>query len=762
MKWFYIIYMLVSAVFMFGTLVYMQIRPRNVSIEAPLKILFCSGGLALAFNALGMMQNSEHMARAFFSGYYGAVDIALLSIVSFVRMYTEMRHYNKKLQTGLSFLVDADILLMVINIFNPIIFQTKQLTDRTDLVFWQVGEKTLAYYYHVFVTMIMAVFIIVDLIRKINKSPKIYKSKYAVIMILSSIVIAVHALYLQFNYKIDYSLMWYAMIAYAVFYYSMIYIPRGLVDRLMFFTIANMQDGVICLDIENHCVHANKNAKVYCFDKIDEQIKTWFKENIKPDEKSCYWKSEKEVEGETRYYEIEYKKMFDVDNKAIGSFFSIHDCTKETKGLFAEKYRATHDTLTGIYNKEYFYEKVKKKIEEKPDEEYCIVCTDVKNFKIVNDVFGVEVGDKLLKRIASSISFMAKNKWTFGRLTADRFAVFLPKNEFDEDKFLREAAKMSRLSENYIFKIQIHIGVYFIEDTSLRVSVMCDRANLAIKTIKESYQSSVAYYKENLREDFLNEQKIISEFDLAIRSGQFQAFVQPQVFSDTGRIHGGEVLVRWIHPQNGMIPPYKFIPIFEQTGLIGRLDAHMWELACQKLQEWQSQGLTDHYLSVNISQKDFYLMDVYKVMTALVEKYQIPPKNLHLEITETAIMNNPKEQLPLVSRLRDYGFMMEIDDFGSGYSSLNTLKDLNADVLKIDMGFLRKTEHQERSKIILKMIVSLAKSLKMEVITEGVETPEQVEFLKDYGCDIFQGYYFAKPMPIKEFEMNFLNKTVHV
>ena len=762
MKWFYVIYMLVSAVFMFGTLVYMRRKPKDVPIEAPLKILFAAGGLALAFNAAAMIQNSEHTARILFSLYYCAVDIALLSILSFVRRYTEMRSYNKGLQMGLSFLVDADMILMIINCFKPIVFQAHMLKDRTELTFWQVGDRIGSYYYHILVTMIMASFIIVDLIRKIYHSPRIYKSKYAVIMILSSMVAAVHALYLQFNYKIDYSLMWYAIIAYAVFYYSMVYVPKGLVDRLMYFTIANMQDGVICLDVENHCVHANKNAKVYCCDELDEQVKSWFAENIKSEEECSRWKSERRIEGETRYYQIEYRKMFDVDGKAIGSFFSIHDCTKETNRLFAEKYRATHDALTEIYNKEYFYERVRKTIDKNQDIEYCIVCTDVKNFKIINDVFGVEVGDKLLKRIASSVSFMAKEGWIFGRLTGDRFAVFLPKAEFDENEFLREAAKMSRLSENYVFKIQIHIGVYFIEDSSLRVSVMCDRANLAIKTIKESYQSSVAYYKEELRTDFLNEQKIISEFDLAIRTGQFQAFVQPQVFSDTGRIHGGEVLVRWIHPQTGMIPPYKFIPILEQTGLIGRLDAHMWELACQKLQEWQTAGLTKHYLSVNISQKDFYLMDVYQVMTALVEKYQIPPKNLHLEITETAIMNNPKEQLPLISRLRDYGFMMEIDDFGSGYSSLNTLKDLNADVLKIDMGFLRKTEHQERSRIILKMIVSLAKSLEMEVITEGVETQEQVDFLKDYGCDIFQGYYFAKPMPMREFEMNFLNKTVHV
>ncbi len=762
MKWFYVNYLFASAVLLFGGLIYNFIKPHKAAVEPPLRMLFFFGGLAVSMYASAMMVQSGKLAAALFGAYHIASDMTLLGVTSFARRYTEMRTYRRKFQIGVSLLVDLDVALMIVNCFKPIVFHCEQIRDRTGIWMWHIGQKEGLYLYHVLITALIGLLVMIDLIRKIVRSPKIYKVKYAVILILVCIVVMVHSAYLQFDYKVDYSLFWVAIIAYAVFYYSMVYVPRGLIDRLMYFTIANMQNGIICLDLQNHCVHANKAAKVYCDNEIDSQIKSWFAEDVTEDEETCNWKSVRRISGEMRHFEIEFKKMFDVDGKRIGSFFMIHDCTVETNRLAAEKYRATHDPLTGIYNKEQFYHEVRKILKHNPDTEYCIVCTDVKNFKIINDVFGVEIGDKLLMRIAGSISFMSKENWIYGRLTGDRFAVCLPEEEFNEKTFLKEAAKMARLSENYIFKIQIHIGVYHIEDRELRISVMCDRANLAIKTIKGSYESSVAYYKETLREDFLNEQKIISEFDFALRSGQFQAFVQPQVFADSGKIKGGEVLVRWIHPQTGMIPPYKFIPIFEQTGLIGRLDSYMWEQACQKLNEWKRQGLTEHYLSVNISQKDFYLMDVYQVITSLVEKYQIAPRNLHLEITETAIMNNPKEQLPLISRLRDYGFLIEIDDFGSGYSSLNTLKDLNADVLKIDMGFLRKTEHQEKSKIILKMIISLAKALRLEVITEGVETKEQVDFLKDYGCDIFQGYHFAKPMPVREFEGNYLNKTVAV
>ncbi|MBR0485574.1 MAG: EAL domain-containing protein [Oscillospiraceae bacterium] len=762
MKWTYIIYLLVSAVLMFIGLLYTFVKPKRFSFEQPLRMLFLFGGISVALHGFAMLTDSAPVAYILFGGYHIAMDLMMLSMVSFGRKYTNVREYNKKFQTGLTVLADVDFLMMIINCFRHFVFECEEFLDKNENPFFYIGQKHLPYLYHVWLVYGFGFLLMLDLTKKIIKAPRIYKSKYAVILILCCIVAIVHTTYLHLGLKIDYSLMWIAIIAFAIVYFSMFYVPSGLTDKLLNATVSNMQNGIICLDADNNCIHANEAAKTYCEEEIETQVVKWYEEQFSFYETEKKWKASQKIAGEMRYYEIGYKKMFDMDNKCIGSFFIIHDCTEETKRLEAEKYRATHDSLTGIYNKETFYEKVRTMIQENPETEYCIVCTDVKNFKIVNDVFGVESGDKLLMRIASSIRFMSRNGWIYGRLTGDRFALCLPKEEFSEKNFLTETSKMAKMSENYMFKIQIHVGVYMIEDRNLRVSVMCDRANLAIKTIKSSYESIVVYYKETLREDFLNEQRLISEFELAVRSKQFQAYVQPQVFSENGRCEGGEVLVRWIHPQNGLIPPYKFIPVFERTGLIGKLDAYMWELACQKLQEWQRRGLTTQYLSVNISQKDFYLMDVYKTVTSLVEKYQIPPKNLHLEITETAVMNNPGEQLPLISKLREYGFMIEIDDFGSGYSSLNTLKDLSADVLKIDMGFLRKTEHQERSKIILKMIISLAKSLSMEVITEGVETQEQVDFLKEYGCDIFQGYHFAKPMPVQDFEEKHLNKIVKV
>lgn len=732
-----------------------------MSIEPPIRMLLCSAGLALFLNATAMLTTSVQAAYILFGAYHFAMDCVVLGMMSFVRRYTNTRQYNRKLQTALTIGSDIDGILMIVNCFRPVMFQCGIIYDKLGLPFYHISSKSNLYYYHIILIYIMVLILLYDLTKKIIESPKIYKLKYAVILMLSCIVVAFHSIYLQLDTEIDYSLIWYAIVAFSIFYFSMIYIPRGLMDRLLYFTISNMQDGIICLDIENKCVHANKTARIYCDSEIDQQVRTWFVKNVPQDAESCYWDAKRRIDGRMRYYKIQYQKIFDVASKYLGCFFIIQDCTEETERFATEKYRATHDALTGIYNKEYFYEITREKILQNPQQEYCILCTDVKNFKIVNDIFGVQTGDKLLMRIAGILRSLAGEGWVYGRLTADRFALCVPRTEFHEEQILKKIVRIAKLTEDTVFKVHIHIGVYMIEDKNLGISVMCDRANLAIKTIKDSYQNVVAYYQENLREDFINEQKVISEFEEAIRCRQFQAYIQPQVSTD-GKIRGGETLVRWIHPETGMIPPDKFIGIFEQTGFISRLDAYMWETACIQLREWKNIGLTEAYLSVNISQKDFYLIDVYKVLTGLVEYYQLEPKSLHLEITETAVMNNPQAQLPLIRKLREYGFLVEIDDFGSGYSSLNTLKDLKADILKIDMGFLGKTAHQERSKIILRMIIALAKSLQMEVITEGVETQEQVSYLKSYGCDIFQGYYFAKPMPVSEFEMHYLNQTVKI
>lgn len=767
MKWIYVSSLYGTALLTLICFIYSIVRPKknNMLEKAVRRLMICVTG-AVAVNATAVIMPDQKSANVLYSLFYCCIDAMCMSLIHYVRKYTGIRSSNPHEITilGIASLLDCGCMLS--NPFTKIVYECT-FVDRYGGM-WQVADRKFLFLCHLILLYTSIIISLITLVRKATIVPAVYKMKYVGISVIFGAVIFFHLSFLNLSFRFDYSLYFYSLMALAVYYFTVLYIPRGLMEKLLFFTIANMNDGIICIDIDGKCVHSNKNANNYCdaYNNpllIEEQAAEMLNKNVPADSSEFTWETMRRFEGEMHYYTIEYRSIFDNARHYLGCFFIIHDHTEETNKFTAEKYRATHDMLTGIYNKEYFFENVSRVLGENPDKTYYIICSDVKNFKLVNDIFGVKTGDNLLMKIAGLIENVASEDCIYGRLYADRFALFIQRELFDEESFLEQMGKVGSVPENKAFKIHIHVGVYEITDIKLRVSIMCDRANLAIKTIKDSYQNIITYYDSHLREDFLNEQKVISEFEHAVETKQFKAYVQPQVGAGDSRINGGEVLVRWIHPTDGMIPPIKFIEIFEQTGLISRLDSYMWELACIQLAKWKEEGREDYYLSVNISQKDFYLLDIYEVMTALVEKYKISPECLHLEITETAVMNNPAVQLKLIQNLREYGFIIEIDDFGSGYSSLNTLKDLTADVLKIDMGFLKHTENrEERSKTILGMIISLAKSLDMEVITEGVETKEQVDFLTEFGCDIFQGYYFAKPMPIEEFEEKYLSTFVEV
>lgn len=266
---------------------------------------------------------------------------------------------------------------------------------------------------------------------------------------------------------------------------------------------------------------------------------------------------------------------------------------------------------------------------------------------------------------------------------------------------------------------------------------------------------NVSLYDDSLRKNLLRERQILDEMENALTSHQFEVYYQPKydIYSDT--VSGAEALIRWNHPEMGFLSPGEFIPIFERNGFITRLDFYVWEEVCRAISEWKKQGWKVVPVSVNISRMDFGISDLAERITMLAEKYQIERELLHLEITESVYTDEPQYIIQTVKVLRDNGFKIEMDDFGSGYSSLNMLSKLSIDVLKLDMKFIQKSE--ENQKNILGFVISLAKWMNLATVAEGVETQEQVERLKSFGCDYVQGYFFAKPMPGEEFE-NYLIK----
>ena len=418
-----------------------------------------------------------------------------------------------------------------------------------------------------------------------------------------------------------------------------------------------------------------------------------------------------------------------------------------------------YDRLTGLYSREFFYQRVGQMLEQNPGQTFCIVCSNIENFKLINDIFGAAAGDRLLQGIAAIYQEMTGNRGVCARLNADQFACLLPdKREFTDEMFIRVARAVNALPNagNVVMKW----GVYPIENRDLPVEQMCDRALLAARSIKGQYGKYFAYYDDHLRGVLLRQQAIIDEMEPALAQEQFLVYLQPKYRLQDHALAGAEALVRWNHPKWGFLSPAEFIPIFEKNGFITKMDQYIWDRTCAILREWKDNGYPDLPVSVNVSRADVYNADIADLLLRTVQKYDLSPSMLHLEITESAYTENPDQMVETVKTLRGLGFLIEMDDFGSGYSSLNMLSQMPIDVLKLDMKFIQDETAWTMDAGILHFIMDLARWMHLIVVAEGVETREQLDRLVETGCDYVQGYYFAKPMPVADFER--LIQTQHI
>ena len=419
-------------------------------------------------------------------------------------------------------------------------------------------------------------------------------------------------------------------------------------------------------------------------------------------------------------------------------------------GVVAD-YLATYDELTGIYNKQAFYAKTKEMLLENPDKNFDLLRINIERFKVLNDLFGESTGDKLLRYIGKFLKEINLPLCVSGRLYADNFVVCYEAGKGDSRRMINT---LQMVADSFAINNRtiLSFGLYRIDDKTLPVSVMCDRANMALWKAKGNFKNPYCEYDEKMRQQVLKEQKIINAMEMAIQNKEFTLYIQPKYDIEKGIIIGAEALVRWISQKNGFISPGDFIPVFENNGFVYEVDKFIWEESCRYLRKWLDEGREVHPISVNVSRIDLYDPKLVQHLVDLREKYQLPSQYLELEITESAYTEDPEQIITITRQLREAGFVILMDDFGTGYSSLNMLKDIQIDVLKLDMGFLKSSDHSAKGGNILTAILKMAESLKMQAIAEGVETKEQVEFLKSIGCKYVQGFYYSKPLPVDEFE----------
>ena len=433
---------------------------------------------------------------------------------------------------------------------------------------------------------------------------------------------------------------------------------------------------------------------------------------------------------------------------AMLTYFSVTANSKNKK----LRYEIVYDTLTGIYSRQTLWEKAKEILGHAKEGAYVFASIDIENFKVINDQFSHDEGDRLICYIADALKqVMDEVDGICARDTADVFLAFMFNSPENIDKMTEV---LNRKVKNYdlSFTVRLRYGFYVADELSVPVRIMIDRAVLAQKTLGGNANVNTVYYDDNMRKKIIYEQKIVGIMEAALANGEFDLYYQPQYNQVTGEMVAAEALVRWIRPGGEIIPPNEFIPVFERNGFIVQLDDYVFDKACATIRKWRDSGITYVPISVNISRVDLEEPDFCDKICAAVKRHGIEPSEIRLEITESVYSKNPERLIRQVKEFRQLGFFVEMDDFGKGYSSLNMLKNIPVDLLKLDMSFLSETENDARSGIILSSVVRMVQWLNLEVIAEGVETKEQCDYLRTIGCHLIQGYYFARPMPLAEFE----------
>ena len=435
-----------------------------------------------------------------------------------------------------------------------------------------------------------------------------------------------------------------------------------------------------------------------------------------------------------------------VESIALG-YSKVENCTYYANEEIQRQFYI--DQLTRLKNRTGFFKACEEVFKNNPDKEYCICICDINRYKIINDLFGFEKGDEIRNLLVRFVKNIVDEDGICGYFGSGTFVLcFENKDNLEEKLNIGGYFDCSNLGID--FKVTVRFGVYLYRDGTVTLQEALNFASYAMERINSRTRNEIMFYTDEMKSELLMEADLTSNMHEALKNGEFVLYFQAQYDAKTKQLTGCESLCRWIR-ETGIVSPGLFIPLFEKNGFIRELDKYIWEKAFYTVEKWLKEGKKVVPVSVNISRKSLADDSIIHTITLLKSKYSVPTKYIHFEVTESAYSTNQEELIARVNKIRNLGFKIAMDDFGSGYSSFNSLKDLPIDILKLDMGFLRKNSNAERGRLIIKSIIDIAHSLELLTVAEGVETEEQADYLRDFGCDIIQGYLYAKPVPGDEY-----------
>lgn len=553
-------------------------------------------------------------AATLFKGLILAMfDWLLIFLLFYTQYYTNVYGGIKTVKIAMCVFAVCDTVAFIANTWNHKIFSVEFIKE--NVIHIEFVKNSFWYQAHFLFSYATITLLIFIYFYMIVTSARLYKLRYTVIAftLLTGFLCDIATIRLDCMY--DVPMLIYGIMSVMIYYLTFIYVPNELIENMLSVIVKDMYNGIICYDNKGRCVYFNElisdiYGDNYGYEDFEKIYAQWINDTSRKRSDYMKFDSKFEIDGKTRYFDISYKRIYDEKHRPLCDYFIYIDKTDMLQSLEREKYKATHDGLTGLLTREQFFIDTHELINKYAGMKFCIIYSNIKDFKFVNELFGIEKGDCVLKRQAQIIKEWKSDKMLSARIQNDRFAMCIPKDDLCEDDLIEAVKMMQEEFANTSFHLHLFIGIYEISDRNESVSIMCDKANIAGDTIKDNYESCIAYYDEHLLEISIEERRIIGEFDMALERKEFVMFLQPQVDCD-GNAYGAEALVRWQHPDRGLLTPQKFIEVLEKAGLIYKLDRYMWERAAEKLSEWKKAGLEKYHISVNISTKDFFIIDVY-------------------------------------------------------------------------------------------------------------------------------------------------------
>lgn len=695
--------------------------------------------------------------------FYTSVDWLLFFFIAFLNKYCNYYLFNFTSKWVLVGICGLDS----INILTNSIFGhcyklvAREYAGREFLV----SEPLLGFRIHLGWSYLLVVVVAAILISKTVYVQKFYKSKYIGILACFMFVVVANAIYLIWPGPIDYSILGFVLASAVVYFVAMVTSPRAILNNTLMLTYDQMKQAMMIIDDKEQVVYINDLMRDFLGVVLKMDIKSemrtqygtifgeWCKANYKNPESnfdydlSC--RLDGSEDGEITYFSLKHRRILDDKNRLVCSYITVIDVTQENLKIQEQRYAATHDSLTGIYNRERFYEQCANVLRLHKDEKYVMVVANIYNFKQVNEVFGRDRADEMLKNIGKSMAYACKKGDVYGRLENDKFAYLLPKHNYRELTFITLPAQVVKMDNDVSYPFPCYIGVYEIEDHDMPIKDMTYRAYLAEESIKGDYTKRLAYYEDKLKALDRAEAEYSEIIHDSIEQGQLQMYLMPQ-YDENKKLIGAEALARWNHPQKGLLLPEDFISVFEKSSLICDIDQYIWEQAFLTLARWRISGRDDLHIAVNVSAKNFFFTDVYTRLIQLAKKYDVSPSNIILEITEQTILTDRPKQSKLIERLRRAGFRVVLDHYINEGALMKFEAYIAVDGIKLDLGQLQNAADSDTAKILLFKFGKIAKAVDMPIYAQYIEDEESEKKLRELGCCCYQGYLHGKPVRAEE------------